>query len=107
MKNLIAILFLVLLAQGAWAIDINSAKEQGLVGEANTGLLAAVKKPPSAEVAALIRDVNARRKARFEQAVRRTDATPEQVRARFYQLAVEKTRPGHYYQDTSGAWRKK
>ena len=107
MKNLIAILFLALLAQGAWAIDINSAKEQGLVGEANTGLLAAVKKPPSAEVAALIRDVNARRKARFEQAARRTDATPEQVRARFYQLAVKKTRPGHYYQDARGAWRKK
>ncbi len=107
MKHLIAILFLTLLAQGAWAIDINSAKEQGLVGEANTGLLAAVKKPPSAEVAALIRDVNARRKARFEQAARRTDATPEQVRARFYQLAVEKTQPGHYYQDTSGTWRKK
>ncbi len=107
MKHLIAILFLTLLAHGAWAIDIISAKEQGLVGEANTGLLAPVKKPPSAEVAALIRDVNARRKARFEQAARRTDATPEQVRARFYQLAVEKTRPGHYYQDTSGTWRKK
>ncbi len=107
MKHLIAILFLTLFAQGAWAIDINSAKEQGLVGEANTGLLAAVKKPPSAEVAALIRDVNAKRKVRFEQAARRTDATPEQVRARFYQLAVEKTRPGHYYQDTGGTWRKK
>ena len=107
MKKLIAILSLALLSQGAWAIDIDTAKEKGLVGEANTGMLAPVKKPPSAEVEALIRDVNAKRKARFAQAAKRTDATPEQVRARFYQLAVQKTRRGHYYQDANGAWRKK
>lgn len=107
MRNAIATLFLLVLCHGAWAIDLVTAKDQGLVGESVTGMLAAVKTPPSPEVEALIRDVNKKRMARFKQAAERTDATLEQVSARFYQLAVEKTRPGHYYQDTAGSWRKK
>jgi uncharacterized protein YdbL (DUF1318 family) len=107
MKKFVAALGLFLAVQGAWAIDINSAKEQGLVGEANTGYLAAVKTPPSAEVQALIKDVNGRRKAEFESTAKKTGATVEQVRARFYELAVSKTARGNYYQDARGAWQKK
>ena len=58
-------------------------------------------------VAALIADGNRKRKAQFEDAARKTDATLEQVRLRFYQLAVERTQPGHWYQDSQGNWRKK
>ena len=107
MKKLIATILLVMAFQGAWAIDIDSAKDQGLVGEARTGYLAAVKTPASAEVQALIRDVNAKRKAKFEQTAGKTNATLAQVQARFYQLAVTRTAPGHYYQDNSGRWVKK
>ena len=107
MRNVIALLFLLMACSGAWAIDLESAKDQGLVGESVTGMLAAVKTPPGADVEALIRDVNKKRMARFKQAAERTDATLEQVTARFYQLAVEKTRAGHYYQDSAGNWRKK
>ena len=54
MKKIIAAIGLLLLMQSAWAIDIRDAKEQGLVGEANTGYLAAVQSPASAEVRALV-----------------------------------------------------
>ena len=107
MQRLVTTLLLVFALQSAWAIDLHSAKDQGLVGEANTGFLAAVKQPASAEVRALIADVNAKRRAQFERTARSTGATPEQVRVRFYQLAVQKTRPGHYYQDQNGAWKRK
>ena len=107
MKRLFAALFLVFALQAAWAIDLHTAKNQGLVGEANTGLLAPVKQPASAEVRALIADVNAKRRAQFERTARNTGATVEQVRVRFYELAVQKTRPGHYYQDRNGAWKRK
>ncbi len=107
MKRLLSVLILALAFQSAWAIDIHSAKDQGLVGEANTGYLAAVKSPPSAEVQALLRDVNAKRRAQFERTAKSTGATTEQVRVRFYQLAVQKTRKGHYYQDGNGRWQKK
>jgi uncharacterized protein YdbL (DUF1318 family) len=105
-RQLVAALLLVLAFQGAWAIDISSAKEQGLVGEANTGYLAAVG-TPSAEVEALINEVNAKRKAEFERTAQKTGATLIQVRARFYELAVQRTQPGHYYQDAGGNWKRK
>ena len=105
-RQSIAALLLVLAFQTAWAIDIHSAKEQGLVGEANTGYLAAVG-TPSAEVEALIVEVNEKRKAEFERTASKTGATLEQVQFRFYELAVQRTKPGHYYQDSGGNWRRK
>jgi len=53
MKKVFAAIGLLLLLQNAWAIDIRDAKAQGLVGEANTGYIAAVTSPASAEVRAL------------------------------------------------------
>ena len=50
MKRILVAIGLFLFLQNAWAVDIHTAKDQGLVGEANTGYLAAVKKPASAEV---------------------------------------------------------
>ena len=107
MKRLLAAILLVFALQSAWAIDINSAKNQGLVGEARTGYLAAVQKPASAEVKALIASVNSKRKAQFERTAKKTNTTVPQVANRFYELAVQKTRPGHYYQDSNGRWKKK
>lgn len=107
MKKMIVALGFALLLQNAWAIDLDSAKSQGLVGEANSGYLAAVKTPASAEVQVLIADVNAKRKAHFESTADKTGTTLAQVSNRFYELAVQKTAPGHYYQDRSGTWVKK
>lgn len=107
MKKLVATILLAMTFQGAWAIDLDTAKDEGLVGEATTGYLAAVKQPASADVQALIRDVNAKRKEKFQQAADKTDATLIQVQTRFYQLAVSRTAPGHYYQDETGRWTKK
>jgi uncharacterized protein YdbL (DUF1318 family) len=105
-RNIVAALLLVLAFQSAWAIDLHDAKEQGLVGEANTGYLAAIG-TPSAEVKALVAEVNGKRKAEFERTAKKTGATLEQVRVRFYELAVQRTAPGHYYQDVSGSWKRK
>ena len=107
MKKIIAALALILSMQTAWAIDIHQAKAQGLVGEANTGYLAAVRTPASREVQALISSVNAKRKAEFERTANKTNTTVAQVSNRFYELAVQRTAAGHYYQDKGGAWRKK
>jgi uncharacterized protein YdbL (DUF1318 family) len=107
MKKLLTAICLVFFLQTAWAIDIDSAKSQGLVGEAYTGYLAAVETPASAEVQTLIRQVNAKRKAEFESTAQSTGATLEQVAFRFYELAVQRTVAGHFYQDKSGRWVKK
>ena len=105
-RQFVATLLLVLAFQGAWAIDLHTAKAQGLVGEANTGYLAAVG-TPTAEVKALIDEVNAKRKAEFQRTAEKTGATLQQVQVRFYELAVQRTEAGHYYQDASGSWKRK
>ncbi|MGB5256230.1 MAG: YdbL family protein [Woeseiaceae bacterium] len=107
MKKIIAAFGLLLLLQNAWAIDIRDAKEQGLVGEANTGYVVALQPPASAEVRALVADVNAKRKTQFEDTAEKTGVSVEQVAYRFYQLAVQRTANGHFYQDASGKWHKK
>lgn len=107
MKKLFTAILLSLFLHNAWAIDIGSAKAQGLVGESNSGYLAAVQTPASAEVNALVAEVNAKRKAEFNATAKKTGTTLEQVAYRFYELAVQKTAAGHYYQDAAGAWKKK
>lgn len=106
-KKILVILLMFFATQSAWAIDIHSAKNQGLVGEANTGYLASVSSAPNSEVRALIAEVNAKRKAEFKKTAQKTSTTLSQVQHRFYELAVTRTRPGHYYQDANGNWRKK
>ena len=107
MKKILVMLFMVVATQSAWAIDIHAAKDQGLVGEATSGYLEAVKSPASSEVNALIAEVNEKRKSQFEKAAEKTGATLVQVQVRFYELAVQKTHAGHYYQDAGGKWVKK
>ena len=107
MKRILAAIGLMMLLQNAWAIDIRTAKAEGLVGEANTGFIAAVHTPASAEVRALIADVNNKRKAQFDSTARKTDTSVAQVAHRFYELAVQKTASGHFYQDSAGRWKKK
>lgn len=107
MKKIFAVIGLLLLLQNAWAIDIRDAKEQGLVGEANTGYVVALQSPASAEVRALIAEVNDTRKSQFEETAEKTGLTTAQVAYRFYEIAVKRTAPGHYYQDASGQWKKK
>lgn len=105
-RQFISALLLLFAFQAAWAIDIHTAKEQGLVGEANTGYLAAIG-TPSAEVKALVAEVNEKRKAEFKRTAEKTGATLQQVQVRFYELAVQRTEAGHYYQDAGGNWKKK
>jgi hypothetical protein len=107
MNKLFTAILLSLFLQTAWAIDIGAAKAQGLVGESNSGYLAAVKTPASADVNALIAEVNAKRKAEFDATAKKTGTTLQQVAYRFYELAVQKTAAGHYYQDAAGAWKQK
>jgi uncharacterized protein len=105
-RRFAAAILLAVAFQTAWAIDIHAAKEQGLVGEANTGYLAAIG-TPSAEVKTLVAEVNEKRRAEFRRTAEKTGATLVQVQYRFYELAVQRTEPGHYYQDASGNWKRK
>ena len=71
-KTVTLILFgLLLICQPAFALDLNSARAQGLVRETASGYLAPVKSSP--EVQKLVNSINAERKQVYQQIAQRTN----------------------------------
>ena len=107
MKTLIALFITSLLfaAQPVFAIDLQTAKDQGLVGETTKGYVEAVKKP-SAEVKALIEDINSRRKQKFKEIATQRNTSLEAVEQLAGKKAIEKSKPGSWVK-IGGSWQQK
>jgi uncharacterized protein YdbL (DUF1318 family) len=107
MKKLLLTLFIVVSMglNSAWAIDLGSAKSQGLVGETPQGYLAAVGNP-SAAVKSLIKNINSQRKKQFDAIAKKNGTSLAAVEQMAGKTAIDKTRPGNYVQ-VNGAWKKK
>ena len=94
------------IASSAFAISLQDAKQQGLVGEQPNGYLAAVSSA-TAEVNQLIAKINSERKKAY-QAIAAKNGTPlSSVEKVAGKTAIEKTQPGHYFRDTAQVWHKK
>lgn len=101
----LAVLVLSLvLSLPAVALELGAAKAGGLVGETASGYLAAVK--PSAEVNALVKNINARRKAQYQKIAEKNKISLQAVEARAGQKAIGKTPAGQMVNPGSG-WQKK
>lgn len=99
------IMLLLMLSSTASAIDLASAKQQGLVGETASGYLQAVK-PASAEVRSLINTVNAKRKSKYSEIAKRNGTTLQAVELLAGKKAIEKSASGAYIKP-AGNWVKK
>lgn len=93
------------MAQPAYSIDLQTAKNQGLVGETTSGYLAAVKSP-SPEVSALIDNINSKRKQKFKEIAERNNTSLESVEQLAGKKAIEKSAPGSYVK-VGGSWQQK
>ena len=60
---IVAALAVSFIASSAFALDLHTARSSGVVAELPTGYVKAVK--PSAEVDALVKEVNAKRRAEY------------------------------------------
>ncbi len=90
-----------------WAISLQDAKAQGLVGEQANGYLGVVKSGVSAEVKALVNDINAKRKNEYKDIARRNKTDLNVVEALAGKKAIDMTPPGQYVKPPSGQWIKK
>ncbi|MDF2178181.1 YdbL family protein [Aliiglaciecola sp. CAU 1673] len=88
---LIALLFSSFLA---FALELDQAKDQGLVGEQPDGYLGVIK--ASKDVQALVNDINAKRKEKYLELANQNNLQLSQVEALAGKKAVEKTQTGHY-----------
>src|SRR5262250_1215244 len=72
---------LALLPAAAFALTLDEARAQGLIGEDWTGYVAAVSANPSADVKALVADVNAKRREVYAQIAKQTSTANDPVTA--------------------------
>lgn len=105
-KSLILVSF-ILLIPSAFALTLQEAKTEGLVGELRNGYVGLVVESVPAEVVAMVRDVNNQRRELYRDIAQQNDITVEQVAALAFEKAVEATPAGQYLQDASGAWVRK
>ncbi len=104
-KTITLILFgLLLICQPALALDLQTAKAQGLVGETATGYLAAVKATPDAQ--RLVSDINGKRKVHYQQIAQRNKTALSAVEQLAGKKAIQKTPAGQFV-NINGAWQKK
>ncbi len=92
--------------QPVFALELDSAKASGLVGEQTNGYLGAVSSTPSAEVQHLVNDINQKRKKAYQDIATKNGTKITDVEKLAAQKAIEKTAKGHYIQ-TNGQWVKK
>ena len=107
MKTFIVILTscLLLAAQPAFAIDLQTAKDQGLVGETPGGYLEAVD-TPSMEIKTLVDNINVQRKQKYKEIAARNNTSLEAVELLAGKKAIEKSEPGDYIK-LGGSWQQK
>lgn len=90
------------MAFSAWAISLDQAKEQGLVGEMPNGYLGIVVE--SSEASSLVEMVNAKRKEIYLNLARKNKLTMQQVTKLAGEKSLAKTQLGHLIQNASGEW---
>ncbi len=105
MKTTLLSLFLIVGI--AFAADLKTAKDQGLVGEQNNGYLGFVKSDAPTDVKALVNDINSRRKAQFAQIAAKNGITEVEAAKVFAREAADRTVSGNYIQNAAGGWVKK
>jgi len=106
MKKILFLLFVIMFisCQAGFALDLQAAKAQGLVGETLTGYLAPVKATP--EVQQLVKTINTKRKAQYIKIAQRNGTSLQAVEQLAGKKAIEKTPPGQFIK-TGGDWQKK
>jgi hypothetical protein len=91
----------------SWGLTLDEAKAQGMVGEQPNGYLGIVQPGASAEVQALVNDVNQKRRQMYGDIARRNSTKLEAVEMLAGKTAIDNTRPGHFVRSPSGQWVKK
>ena len=93
------------LPQMAFALSLDEAKNQGLVGETPSGYLGAVK--PSGDVNALVSSINNQRRAEYERIAKQNGQPRSVIESLAAKKAYEMTPSGYQVQGADGSWKRK
>ena len=101
------LLALLTFPMSALALTLDEAKTSGLVGEQSDGYLGSVSSNTTAEVRAVLADINGKRKAKYEQIAKENNTELSTVEALAGKKLIEKTSTGNYVKVDGGPWMKK
>lgn len=106
MKKTHYLLLIVLLAffNTCFAISLQDAKSQGLVGETPNGYLAIASSQKTAELQTLVVEVNSKRKAKYQAIAGKVGKTLKMVESLAGKKAISKTKAGNLIQKADGSW---
>ena len=104
-RYFLLIISLLFCCQTVYALDLQTAKTQGLVGETPTGYLAPVQGGNN-EVGQLVQSINAQRQEEYQKIAQRNNTPLQAVEQFAGKQAMEKT-PGGQFILLDGAWKKK
>ncbi len=105
-----ALWFSILLLLGAFAATaatLDGAKSAGQIGESIDGYVHLVDKNAPADVKALVKDVNNKRREKYQSIAKERGAPVEDVATLAGAKLVERAPAGQYVMDSSAEWRKK
>jgi hypothetical protein len=89
----------------AWALTLDQARKQGLVGERRDGYLGQVS--GGGDVAAFVNEINAKRRAAYEAVASQNGIPLNQVERLAAEKLIAEAPAGTHVMDASGRWFKK
>lgn len=99
------LIILLAMSFSVLALDLQDAKQAGLVGEQMNGYLGVVK--PSKDVIKLVTTVNEKRKAKYQELATKHNVTIEAISVRAAKKAMSMTASGQFVESAPGEWQKK
>ncbi|MDA0341967.1 MAG: YdbL family protein [Proteobacteria bacterium] len=110
---LAAALMLALVVSGfgaiapAQALSLDEAKAQGLIGEQLNGYIGVVPGVANPGAATLVSQINAKRRAAYQDIAKRNAIPVKSVEAVAGRKLVGRVKPGGWFKDPSGKWRRR
>ncbi|WP_028292335.1 YdbL family protein [Oceanobacter kriegii] len=103
MKTLMTFCALMLMSLGAAAMDLDTARETGLVGERLDGYVGVVN--ASGPVDALVAEINQQRKQHYQQIANKQNTPLANIEKIAGEKLVGKAKQqGYFYQSANGEW---
>ena len=99
--------FVVLAARPAFAINLDQARDTGVIGERPDGLVGTVVTPVTPEIKPLVDSINRERLAAYRELAAKDNTPLEAVQKVAGEKQIAKARAQHwYYMEPSGSWHK-
>lgn len=98
---------LIMMATPAFALTLDEAKAQGLVGEQSSGYLGIVTTSPNSAVQALVKDINSQRKALYIEKAKEAGVEVKIMELRTGERLLKRAPDGEYVRAPDGNWIKK